>query len=1056
MKNKMQVIIDLQGCQTGSADSIAHTVALIRSVLCAAPAHQVRLALNSRFPDSIARLRHSFADLLPSDAILLCQLPDNALAAPASRSWLAHADDELRASFLASLGADLVFAPNVVNAPGSPAINGYSALMARCAYVFSLSDPVLECGNEADPDQARDYARRRAILPHADLIVVHSQQALARLDTLLDAYAPARCIIDANDGAALWDAFVRTQAALAPAVATTARPRLAYVSPLPPEKSGISDYSGELLPQLARFYDIELIIDQAEVDQQAVAAHWPRRSTDWFMQHGAQFDRVLYHFGNSMLHKHMFALLERHPGTVVLHDFYLGHVLHDMQASGYREDALQQALYASHGFSGVRERDRTGLTGTLWNYPLNKQVLDRADGMIVHSTFACNLAETWYGPGAANSWQVLPLLRGRGTDTDPAQMRRAARAELGLDDDQFMVCSFGVLGPTKLNEQLVDAWLASALVRDPAARLVFVGDAGWKPYHDQIMARVGDAQGVKITGFVSQQMYQTYLAACDGAVQLRAQTRGETSAAVLDCLLHGAPTIVNAHGAIAELPDSVVIALPDQFETDALADALVRLRQDDALRTRLSDAAREHVRTLHAPERVGPLYHAALERLAASSPKRHYQALLRALDAINTVNGPTEPDLIEVARAIDANRRPSPPRQLFVDISALVRTDLKSGIQRVVRSVLAALFAAPPAGFRVEPVYSPGGNALYRHARRYMQGALTNPVHDLDDSPIDARAGDVFLGLDLTMHTTHQNRAVLQQMKNRGTYLYFVVYDLLPVLRPDVFPDGSEGDFALWLHTISSVSDGLLCISRAVADELAHWLEANPPARPDPLQLGYFHLGADIDASAPTTGLVPGAAQILEQMTRQQNILMVGTIEPRKGHAQALSAFELLWQQGVQVCLMIVGRQGWMVDALVKRLHAHPENGKRLFWLPNASDEMLQKVYAGASGLLVASEGEGFGLPLIEAAQHGLSMIVRDLPVFREVSGAHAFYFSGMDAPALATAVHQWLVLARNGQEPSPEGMRWLNWAESAAQLTNACIAGHWYRSVAGQTEPHD
>ena len=117
---------------------------------------------------------------------------------------------------------------------------------------------------------------------------------------------------------------------------------------------------------------------------------------------------------------------------------------------------------------------------------------------------------------------------------------------------------------------------------------------------------------------------------------------------------------------------------------------------------------------------------------------------------------------------------------------------------------------------------------------------------------------------------------------------------------------------------------------------------------------------------------------------------------------------------------------------------------------------MLQKVYAGASGLLVASEGEGFGLPLIEAAQHGLSMIVRDLPVFREVSGAHAFYFSGMDAPALATAVHQWLVLARNGQEPSPEGMRWLNWAESAAQLTNACIAGHWYRSVAGQTEPHD
>ena len=62
------------------------------------------------------------------------------------------------------------------------------------------------------------------------------------------------------------------------------------------------------------------------------------------------------------------------------------------------------------------------------------------------------------------------------------------------------------------------------------------------------------------------------------------------------------------------------------------------------------------------------------------------------------------------------------------------------------------------------------------------------------------------------------------------------------------------------------------------------------------------------------------------------------------------------------------GRAGWMVEPLVERLRAHPEAGSRLHWLEGASDELLTSLYADCSGLLMASEGEGFGLPLIEAA----------------------------------------------------------------------------------------
>jgi glycosyltransferase involved in cell wall biosynthesis len=265
-----------------------------------------------------------------------------------------------------------------------------------------------------------------------------------------------------------------------------------------------------------------------------------------------------------------------------------------------------------------------------------------------------------------------------------------------------------------------------------------------------------------------------------------------------------------------------------------------------------------------------------------------------------------------------------------------------------------------------------------------------------------------------------------------------------------VFPFGTEQYFRDYLHTVHAVADGVVCISRAVADELAGWYEAQNMQRRLPLQLGWFHLGADIGASAPSTGLPPDAERVLAALGERPSFLMVGTIEPRKGQAQAMAAFELLWQQGIDANLVIVGKNGWMMDALCAHMGAHPEKDKRLFWLPGISDEMLLKLYAGSSALLAASEGEGFGLPLIEAAQHGIPILARGLPVFREVAGEHAYYFEGSEAADLARAVEDWLQLSRAGTAPPSTGMPWLTWQQSAQQVVDAIIKGNWYRTLPG------
>jgi glycosyltransferase involved in cell wall biosynthesis len=208
--------------------------------------------------------------------------------------------------------------------------------------------------------------------------------------------------------------------------------------------------------------------------------------------------------------------------------------------------------------------------------------------------------------------------------------------------------------------------------------------------------------------------------------------------------------------------------------------------------------------------------------------------------------------------------------------------------------------------------------------------------------------------------------------------------------------------------------------------------------------MAVLHHGADIDASQPSTGLPPDAEDVLAAIAAAPSFAMVGTIEPRKGHAQALDAFEQLWAQGLDARLVIVGAEGWKalpdgqrrtIPALMARLRRHPELNRRLFVLHGASDAFLDRIYAASTCLLVASEGEGFGLPLIEAARHGVPLLVRDIPVFREVAGDHASYFSGADGAALAGAIQDWLRLHAEGRAPASTGIAARTWAENAADL---------------------
>ena len=379
---------------------------------------------------------------------------------------------------------------------------------------------------------------------------------------------------------------------------------------------------------------------------------------------------------------------------------------------------------------------------------------------------------------------------------------------------------------------------------------------------------------------------------------------------------------------------------------------------------------------------------------------------------------------------------------LFVDISELAQHDSKTGIQRVVRSIVNVLLAQGVGGFRVEFIHAINGEP-YRYAHKYIQALQRSPHPARTEDVVAPGAGDIFLGLDFQDTVVPTQADFLQGIRARGTKVYFVVYDLLPIHFRNYFAPATFENHTAWLNTITQ-SDGAICISKSVSIELLEWLESNRPIRGQPFEIGWFHLGADVEAFQPVRGSTDDASGVLPSLKARPTFLLVATIEPRKGQAQALAAFRLLWQHGIDVNLVVVGKQGWMVDALVADLKESSEVGKRLFWLNDASDEFLAKVYEASTCLIAASEGEGFGLPLIEAAQHDLPIIARDIPVFREVAGTHAFYFSGTEASALADAVESWLLLRESGQIPKSRDMPTLTWAQSASQLLDVVINGKW------------
>jgi len=507
---------------------------------------------------------------------------------------------------------------------------------------------------------------------------------------------------------------------------------------------------------------------------------------------------------------------------------------------------------------------------------------------------------------------------------------------------------------------------------------------------------------------------------------------------VLEAMNSGCPAIVSN---TSSLPEVVGIedALLDPFDVDSIAMKIEKVLIDKEFRLELQQHGIKQAKkfswkitanqAIEAIENFTKENNANVKRIDAKSLDNMLINQLVELDEISD-----DTDIHNAAFAIAQNRQEK-VKQLFVDVSELAMNPTRqTGIQRVVRGILKELLLNPPKDYRVEPVYARIVEG-YCYAREFKNNFLGLDHKNVHDEPIEFNYQDIFLGLDL-VHPKVLKKDFYQYMRKHGVLVYFILYDLLPVQFPLYTESTIRTLFHDWLNVVCQ-SDGVICISEDSSEQLKNYLKTKEIDRLRPLDVSWFHIGVNKKNDSFNMNDLSSIEQdTLKIINENDTFLMVGTLEPRKGHQQTLESFEKLWEDGIDVNLVIVGKEGWLVDELIEKLRSHVELNKKLFWLEGVSDEYLDKIYEASTCLIMASEGEGFGLPLIEAAQRKIPIIARDVAVFKEVAGEHAYYFvNDKDPNIIADAVKNWLQLYKSESHPKSDDMPWVTWEESTKQL---------------------
>ncbi|MBN2169502.1 MAG: glycosyltransferase family 4 protein [Actinobacteria bacterium] len=387
------------------------------------------------------------------------------------------------------------------------------------------------------------------------------------------------------------------------------RLKVAWFSPLPPQKSGIAEYSQDLLPYLHEHMDIDLFVEDPGIHQDTPLAsefnifnYLDYRD----MNRPIKYDINIYHMGNNINHRFVYLSLVETPGLVVLHEPMLHHFMLEMLSDSWTMRDYMREL--DYNYSVDREDIETivgsdGSEMSRFNYPMIQRVIDSSIGIIVHSLFARNEVLKHHTPCPVRiiNMPFVPIEDG------PEISREAAREKVNIHKNDFIVGTFGFVTPAKGIDAILEA--TGLLINDiPNLKLLMVG--GHVPEYpvEDIVAKKGLEEHVLMPGYVDFQDLELYMHSCDLSISLRYPSAGETPASVVRLLGSGCPVVLSDTKAFREFPDGICTKIDPESSPENIRNIIIDLHDNLELLKEKGEAAKKYTSGHNNPEKAASDY----------------------------------------------------------------------------------------------------------------------------------------------------------------------------------------------------------------------------------------------------------------------------------------------------------------------------------------------------------------------------------------------------------------------------------------------------------------
>lgn len=356
--------------------------------------------------------------------------------------------------------------------------------------------------------------------------------------------------------------------------------RIGYCSPFNPMKSGISDFSEELVWKLKDHCEI-IIFSPVELDNKEIAKTFEcHKIADLDNnQLRESLDLIVYHMGNNFaFHGQIEEYLAKYPGIVELHDIALHHFAAEKTLVRDGKDSYLSLVEYCHGNRGVEIAQKffDGLTGAPWaeqglNMCMNRYIIDHSTAMIVHSELAKQMVLA-----IRPEIPVIKIMLHTEIDNDDAlAMQLKYRQKYGISEHALVVGSFGYASNEKRIIPCLDALKRFKDTKKEDFLYIIAGKAQAELNIEQQLTDRGLEENVRVTGFTTLEEFKEYMHVCDFCFNLRYPTQGESSASLHRLLGMGKPAIVTDVGSFSEYPDDVVFKVRfDEHEVDDIYDAI--------------------------------------------------------------------------------------------------------------------------------------------------------------------------------------------------------------------------------------------------------------------------------------------------------------------------------------------------------------------------------------------------------------------------------------------------------------------------------------------------